>query len=129
MTPLLVAALPSHHQADDRVRLQDLLTALDASPVALQRDLQRGEGRKGDHSIHGSLHLDHLPMPAEAVLIREAIGIKRKRHLTPEALATLKDRLAAGRTGSPSNDHSIDLIEQAATPTADLVHAQQRPAA
>ena len=39
-------------EPNDRSRLQALLTALDASPVALQRDLHRGEGRKGDPGIH-----------------------------------------------------------------------------
>jgi hypothetical protein len=177
MTRPVVAA---HNHADDRVRLHALLTALDASSVALQRDLHRREGRKGDHGIHGKLghiyadgtgfllcvnakderyqslrrwtnikrrlafcritqdgddegclRLDQLPTPAEAALIREALGIKRKRHLTPENLATLKNRLSARPTGSPSNDHAIDLIEEAATPhaapadTARLVHTQQ----
>jgi hypothetical protein len=31
------------------------MTVLDASPLALQRDLSRGEGRKGDWGIHGKL--------------------------------------------------------------------------
>jgi hypothetical protein len=169
-----------HNHADDRVRLHALLTALDASSVALRRDLNRSEGRKGDIGIHGKLghiyadgtgfllcvnakderyqslrrwtnikrrlafcritqdgddegclRLDRLPTSAEAVSIREALGIKRKRHLTPENLATLKNRLSARPTGSPSNDHAIDLIEEAATPhaapadTARLVHTQQ----
>ena len=166
MTRPVVAASPVHNRADDRVRLQAMLTALDASSVALHRDLHRGEGRNGDHGIHGKLghiyadgtgfllcvnakderyqslrrwtnikrrlafcritqdgddegclRLDRLPTPAEAVLIREALGIKRKRHLTPENLATLKNRLSARPTGSLSNDHTIDSIEQAATPS------------
>jgi hypothetical protein len=174
----VVAASPSHHHADDRVRLQALLTALDASPVAVQRDLHRGEGRGGDYGIRGKqghiyvdgdgfllcvtakdereqsprrwtnikhrlafcrltqdgddegcLRLDRLPTLAETIPIREALGIKRKRHLTPEAVASLKDRLSARPTGRPSNDRSIDLIEQAATPGSDLVHAQQGPTA
>jgi hypothetical protein len=153
-----------------------MLAALDASSVALQRDLHRGDGRKGDHGIRGKfghiyadgagfllcitaknerdqsprrwtnikrrlafcrlmqdgddegcLRLDRLPTPVEAVLIREALGIKRKRHLRPEALASLKDRLSARPTGSPSNDHAIDLTEQAATAIAELVHAQKGP--
>jgi hypothetical protein len=175
MTRCVVASLG---HTDDHVRLQALLTALDASHAALQRDLHRVEGRKGDHGIHGKLghiyvdgtgfllcvtakderyqsarrwtnmkrrlafcritddgdvegclRLDRLPTAAEAVLIREALGIKRKRHLTPEALASRKDRLSARPTGSPSNYRSIDLIEQAATHTAELVHPQQGRAA
>jgi hypothetical protein len=177
MTGPVVTASPDHPSPDNRVRLQALLTALGASPVALQRDLHRGEGRKGGHGIHGKvghiyvdgagfllcvtadertqstlrwtnvkcrlafcrltqdgddegcLHLDRLPTPAEAVLIREALGKRRKRHLNPETLATLKDRLCARPTGSPPKDRSIDLIEEAATHTAELVHPQQGRAA
>jgi hypothetical protein len=157
MTRPVLAASPVSYHADDRVRLQAMLAALDASSVALQRDLNRSEGRKGDIGIHGRLghiypdgtgfllcvnakderdqslrrwtnikrrlafcritqdgddegclRLDRLPTSAEAVLIREALGIKRKRHLTPENLATLKNRLSARPTGSLSNDHTID---------------------
>jgi hypothetical protein len=162
----VVDASSGRHHAEDRARLQALLTVLDASPVALRRDLHRGEGRKGDHGIHGKfghiyadgtgfllcvtaaqssrrwnntkrrlpfcrltqdgddegcLHLHRLPTPAEAGLIRGALGIERKRHLTPETLASLKGRHSARPTGKLSNDRSIDLIEQAATP----VHTQQ----
>jgi hypothetical protein len=48
----------------------------------------------------GSLHLDRLPVPHEAGLIRDAFGVKRKRRLSPEALASLQNRLP-GRTGGP----------------------------
>jgi hypothetical protein len=48
----------------------------------------------------GSLHLDRLPAPHEASLIRDALGIKRKRRLSPEVLASLQNRLS-GRTGGP----------------------------
>jgi hypothetical protein len=40
---------------DDRAQLERLVTALDASPLALQRDNVRGEGRIGDLAIHGTL--------------------------------------------------------------------------
>jgi hypothetical protein len=69
-----------------------------------------------DGEDEGCLRLDRIPNLAEAVVIRYALGIKRKRQLTPEAAASLKDRLAARPTGSPSNDLSIDLIGQAAIP-------------
>jgi hypothetical protein len=42
-------------ERDDRASLLALMTALDASPRALQRDLSRGEGRNGDRGIHGKL--------------------------------------------------------------------------
>ena len=125
-------------QANNRARLQILLAALDASPVALRRDLHRDEGRKGDYSIQGKcghiyldgegfllcvtakderdksprrwtsikrrlafcritqdgddegcLHLDRLPTPAQAGLIRQALGIRKRRTLTKDGRAQL----------------------------------------
>jgi len=161
MTRPVVAALPDH--ADDRVPLQALLAALHASPVALRRDLHRGEGRKGDYGIHGklghicrdgdgfllcivakderdqsprrwtnvkqrlalcrimqdgddegSLHLDRLPTPAEAVLIREALGIRKRRALTEDGRAQLD--AARRAANSPSNPSFIEQNDRAATP-------------
>ena len=159
MTRPVVAASPGHHHA----RLQALLTALDASPIALQRDLHRVEGRKGDHSIHGKLghiyvdgrgfllcvtgkderdqsprrwtnikrrlafcrlmqdgddegclRLDRLPTSAEAALIREALGIRKRRMVTEEGRAQLD--AARRAANSPSNTPFIEHIDRAATP-------------
>jgi hypothetical protein len=122
-------------ERDDRANLLALLAALDASPLALQRDLSRGEGRKGDWGIRGKLghiyadgadyllcvsteelprrwthvkrrlgfcnvtqdgddegclRLDRLPVPHEVEAIREAIGIRKRRRLTPEGRAQLE---------------------------------------
>jgi hypothetical protein len=178
MTRPVLAASPVYYLADDRVRLHALLTALDASSVALKRDLNRGEGRKGDHSIHGKLghiyadgtgfllcvnakdecdqsprrwtnikrrlafcritqdgddegclRLDRLPTSAEAVLIREALGIRKRRTLTEDGRAQLD--AARKAANSTLNATAIDSIEHAATPhaapadTARLVHSQQ----
>jgi hypothetical protein len=161
MTRPAVVASPDH--ADDRVRLQALLAALDASLVALQRDLHRGEGRKGDYGVHGKLgqiyldgdgfllcvtakdernqsprrwtnvkqrlafcrimqdgddegclHLDRLPTPAEAVLIREALGIRKRRALTEDGRAQLD--AARRAANSPSNPSFIEQNDPAATP-------------
>jgi hypothetical protein len=46
-----------------------------------------------DGDDEGCLHLDHLPTPAEAGLIRGALRIKRKRQHTPDQLATITARL------------------------------------
>jgi len=118
------------------------MTVLEASPLALQRDLSRGEGRKGDWAIHGKLghiyadgagyllwvhtgesarrwgaikdklsscqlrqdgddegclHLDHLPTACQAEAIRDALHIRKRRHMTPEAAA--KARSALERAG------------------------------
>jgi hypothetical protein len=115
-------------------KLDSLLDALDASPVALRRD-QCGDwaiaGKLGhvyqdsdgyllcvttdesprrwtnvkqrlafchvsqDGDDEGCLRLDRLPAPHEAEVIREALGIRKRRHLCPDALA--KARSAAER--------------------------------
>jgi hypothetical protein len=43
--------------------------------------------RDGDEE--GCLRLDRLPTPAEADLIREAVGIRKRLHHSPEALARM----------------------------------------
>ena len=121
---------------DHRAQLERLVVALDASPLALQRDEIRGEGRTGDWGIFGRLghvypdgagfllyvgsdesarrwnnvkarlcpfchlvndgndegcfHLDRLPTPTEAELIREAIGIRKRRALSDAARSQLE---------------------------------------
>jgi hypothetical protein len=55
-----------------------------------------------DAGGEGCLHLDRLPTPDEADAIREAIGIKRRRHLTAEALASIRARLSARPASGPS---------------------------
>jgi hypothetical protein len=123
---------------NNRERLLVFLAALDASPVALRRDLHRDEGHKGDYSIQGKwghiyihgagfllcitakderdqsprrwtsikrrlefcritqdgddegcLHLDRLPTPAQADLVRQALGIRKRRTLTEDGRAQL----------------------------------------
>jgi len=43
-----------------------------------------------DGGDEGCLHLDRLPTPIEAEHIREAVGIRKRRHLSPEALAAAR---------------------------------------
>jgi hypothetical protein len=43
-----------------------------------------------DGDDEGILRLDRLPTPAEADAIRDVIGIRRRRHMTAEALANLE---------------------------------------
>jgi hypothetical protein len=57
-----------------------------------------------DGDDEGCLRLDRLPAPHEAAAIRDAIGIKRKRHLSPEARASLADRFSKHPTSGPSGD-------------------------
>jgi hypothetical protein len=161
MTRPVIAASPDY--ANDRVPLQALLAALHASPIAPQRDLHRGEGRKSDYGIHGklghiyldgdvfllsvvakderdqsprrwtnvkqrlafcrimqdgddegALHIDRLPTPAEAVLIREALGIRKRRALTEDGRAQLD--AARRAANSPPNPSFIEQNDRAATP-------------
>jgi hypothetical protein len=50
-----------------------------------------------DGDDEGCLHLDRLPNPAEADLIREALGIRKRRHLSEEELARLTSSLERAR--------------------------------
>ena len=58
-----------------------------------------------DGDDEGCLHMNRLPTPAEAALIRDAIDLKRRRHLSPEAVAVLVQRLHSP-TGSPSGEQA-----------------------
>jgi hypothetical protein len=127
---------------EDRAALLPLIHALDASPLALKRDLVRDEGRTDDWTIHGTfghiypdgagyllcvmsdesarrwsnvkarlgfcrltqdgdnegcLRLDRLPTPHEAGLIREALGIRKRRHLCDDAKAKARAAAAHAR--------------------------------
>ena len=56
-----------------------------------------------DGDDEGTLRLNRLPAPHEAGLIREAIGIRRKRQLSVEAKASLASRFSQNCTARPSN--------------------------
>jgi hypothetical protein len=66
-----------------------------------------------DGDDEGCLYLDRLPKADEAVLIREAIGIRKRRHLTPEALVALERARAAIKT--PFRGDSVRQNEVPAT--------------
>ena len=53
-----------------------------------------------DGDDEGTLRLDRLPTAAEAELIRDLIGIRKRRHVTAEALSNLER--ARGSTKSPN---------------------------
>jgi hypothetical protein len=48
-----------------------------------------------DGDTEGCLQLGHLPSRSEAALIRDAIRLKRRRHLSPEAIAKARANLKA----------------------------------
>jgi hypothetical protein len=54
-----------------------------------------------DGDDEGCLHLDHLPTPKEADLIRETVRIRRKRRYTPDQLADITARLKKHTTRDP----------------------------
>ena len=55
-----------------------------------------------DGDDEGILRLDRLPTPAEAEAIRDVIGIRRRRHVSPEARVALSLRLNAHRNAFKS---------------------------
>jgi hypothetical protein len=139
----------------DKQYLEAMLTALDASPRALERPMCRGwigdwqisgsdghimtdgrgfvfyistesprrwTGKKKrlgfcrltqDGDDEGCFYLERLPTADEAVLIREAIGIRKRRHLTPEALVVLERARACIKT--PFRGDSVRQNEVPAT--------------
>jgi hypothetical protein len=46
-----------------------------------------------DGDDEGCLHVDRVPAPHEAEAIREALGIRKRKNLSADALAILRDRL------------------------------------
>jgi hypothetical protein len=46
-----------------------------------------------DGDDEGCFHLDRLPTKAEAGAIRDCLGIRKRRHLSPEALAKARSTL------------------------------------
>jgi hypothetical protein len=137
----------------DRAHLDTFLTAIDASPAALERPNCRGwigdyqiTGRHGhvladqpgyllyvtgtaqrwkkakrilpgtvtqDGDDEGILRLDRPPLTSEAEAIRYLIGIRRRRHMTSEALANLER--ARGSIKSPLLAPPIRFFEEAAS--------------
>lgn len=57
-----------------------------------------------DGDDEGCLHLDRLPTPDEAELIRDALGIRKRRNLSPETIerATIALGLARSHVNRPS---------------------------
>ena len=141
---------------NDKQHLEAMLTALNASPRALERPICGGwigdwqiVGNSGhiitdgrgfvlyvstsksprrwtgikkrlgfcrltqDGDDEGCLYLERLPKADEAVLIREAIGIRKRRHLTPEALVVLERARASIKT--PFRGDSVRQNEAPAT--------------
>jgi hypothetical protein len=56
-----------------------------------------------DGDAEGTLFLSRIPTPHEAGLLREALGIKRKRQLSAEAKVSLARRFSQNLTRRPSD--------------------------
>jgi hypothetical protein len=64
-----------------------------------------------DGDDEGIIRLDRLPSLAEAEAIRDLIGIRKRRHMTPKALAKLE--YARGSIKSPVLALPIDYSDRA----------------
>jgi hypothetical protein len=76
---------------DDRASLKLLLAALDASELALKRDMIRGEGRKGDWAIYGTL--GHIYRDGAGYLL--CVVADDERDQSVRRWTNVKGRLAA----------------------------------
>jgi hypothetical protein len=82
--------------ADERDQSARRWTNVKARLAGLCRVTQDGDDE-------GALYLDRLPAPHEADLIREALGIRRKRQLSAETKASLACRFSPKLTSGASN--------------------------
>jgi hypothetical protein len=89
-TPQAGAGQEPKAQPNNRKRLLIFLAALDASPVALRRDLHRDEGHKGDYSIQGKL--GHIYIDGAGFLL--CVTAEDERDRSPRRWTNIKRRLA-----------------------------------
>ena len=66
-----------------------------------------------DGHDEGCLHLDRLPTPDEAAIIREALGIRKRRHLSPEEIAARARQLEQFRSPTKPASNGAGLTETA----------------
>jgi hypothetical protein len=69
-----------------------------------------------DGEDEGLLRLDRPPLSTEAEAIRDLIGIRKRRHMTAEAMSLLERAREAIK--SPFSDSPIRYFERAATSVA-----------
>lgn len=73
------------------------------SRLVFCRVTQDGDGE-------GCLHLDRLPTADEAELIRNALGIRKRRNISPEALERATMALGLARSRVKSTSHGQGLV-------------------
>jgi len=96
----------------NRERLQILLAALDASPVALRRDPHRDEGHKGDYSIQGKC--GHIYLDGEGFLL--CVTAKDERDQSPRRWTSTKRRLAFCRITQDGDEEGCLHLDLPPTP-------------
>jgi hypothetical protein len=97
---------------NDREGLQILLAALDASPVALRRDLDRDKRGKGDYGIYGKW--GHIYMDGEGFLL--CVTAKDEREQSPRRWTSIKRRLAFCRLAQDGDDEGCLHLDRPPTP-------------
>lgn len=106
----------------ERVHLETLLTALDASPKALQRDLIRGEGRKGDLVIRGKLGHVYADGPGFLLYVMTDEKHEGVGDGSPRRWNNIKRRLDFCRVKQDGDDEGCLYLDRLPTPIeANLV--------
>ena len=77
-----------------------------------------------DGHDEGCLRLDRLPTPAEAIIIREALGIRKRRHLSPEEIAARARQLEQFRSLTKSASNGAGLSPEAGPMSDSLEEAE-----
>ena len=99
-------------QPNNRERSLFFLAALDASPVALQRDLHRDEGRRGNYGIHGKW--GHIYIDGKGFLL--CVTAKGERDQSPRRWTSIKRRLEFCRITQDGDDEGCLYRDQLSTP-------------
>jgi hypothetical protein len=77
-----------------------------------------------DGDDEGCLHLDRLPTPDEAAIIREALGIRKRRHLSPEEIAARARQLEQLRSPTKPASNGAGLSPEAGPMSDSLEEAE-----
>jgi hypothetical protein len=108
---------PNMQPQPKREGLQILLAALDASPVALRRDIHRDEGRRGNYGIHGKW--GHIYIDGKGFLL--CVTAKDERDQSPRRWTSTKRRLAFCRITQDGDDEGCLHLDQLPPAQAGLI--------
>jgi hypothetical protein len=83
-----------------------------------------------DGDDEGALHLDRLPSPAEAELIRDALGIRKRKTLSADTLAGLRARLPSAEkrhiTAKDASARDPGMVTPAQCPECDGAYGKHK---